>query len=181
MRIIGLSGSPSASSRSASLLRLAQGRLRQAGHDVDAISLRDLPAAALLSADARDPALRAALDAVARADAVIVSTPIYKAAYSGLLKTFLDLLPQDGLRGRTVLPLATGGSLAHLLALDYALRPVLSALGARDVLDPVFATDTQLVPRPDGGHQPDEALRARLERVMAPLMDQASRALRCSA
>ena len=57
---------------------------------------------------------------------VIVATPIYKAAYSGLLKVFLDLLPAEALRGKTVLPLASGGSVAHLLALDYALKPVLS-------------------------------------------------------
>lgn len=64
-------------------------------------------------------------------DALVVATPIYQAAYSGLLKTFLDLLPQHAFAGKPVLPLATGGSPAHVLALDYALRPVLTALGAQ--------------------------------------------------
>ncbi|WP_204272820.1 NAD(P)H-dependent oxidoreductase, partial [Escherichia coli] len=81
--------------------------------------------------DVREPAIAAAVLAVEQADLVVVSTPIYKAAYSGLLKVFLDLLPPDALRGKLVLPLATGGSPAHVLALDYALKPVLSALGAR--------------------------------------------------
>jgi FMN reductase len=61
---------------------------------------------------------------------VVVATPVYKAAYSGLLKVFLDVLPQTALKGKLVLPLATGGSPHHMLALDYALRPVLQSLGA---------------------------------------------------
>ena len=101
-----------------------------------------------------------AVASVHAADVVVVATPIYKAAYSGLLKTFLDLLPQDALRGKTVLPLATGGSAAHLLALDYALKPVLAALGARDILDGVFATDAQLVRAEAGRLRADAALAA---------------------
>ena len=61
---------------------------------------------------------------------MVVSTPVYKAAYSGVLKVFLDLLPQFGLAGKVVLPLVTGGTASHVLAIDYALRPVLLALGA---------------------------------------------------
>jgi FMN reductase len=55
---------------------------------------------------------------------------VYKAAYTGLLKAFLDLLPQYALAGKTVLPLVTGGTSAHVLAVDYALRPVLASMGA---------------------------------------------------
>ena len=67
----------------------------------------------------------ASLAQVANAQLIVVATPVYKAAYSGLLKVFLDLLPQTALAGKTVLPLATGGSPHHMLALDCALRPVL--------------------------------------------------------
>jgi FMN reductase len=49
---------------------------------------------------------------------------VYKAAYSGLLKTLLDLLPQCALAGKVVLPVVTCGSPAHVLAIDYALRPL---------------------------------------------------------
>jgi SsuE family FMN reductase len=68
------------------------------------------------------------------AAALIVSTPIYKAAYTGALKALLDILPPAALDGKVVLPIATGGSFAHLLAIEYALKPVLSALGATDLL-----------------------------------------------
>ena len=142
MSIVALSGSPSAHSRSTALLRHVLGRFPDAVGRAE-IVLRDLPPAALVRAQFDDPAIRRATEQVAAARLVVIATPIYKASYSGLLKTFLDLLPQDALRGKTVLPLGTGGSAAHLLALDYALRPVLAALGARHVLDSVYAVDTQ--------------------------------------
>ena len=135
----------------------------------DDVLVRDLPAEALLAADVQHPAIAAAVQAVEAAELVIVSTPIYKAAYSGLLKVFLDLLPPDALRGKLVLPLATGGSPAHFLALDYALKPVLSALGARHVLDGVFATDAQLRRHEAGGYVPEPDLIARLDRALAPI------------
>lgn len=171
MNILSISGSPSARSRSAWLLQLAQTRLENSADAVAGLSLRELPAEALLSAKVTDLALQTAIESVARADLLIISTPIYKAAYSGLLKAFLDVLPQDALRGKTVLPLATGGSLAHLLALDYALRPVLAALGARHILDGVFATDAQLTPHEAGGYVPDVALVQRLDRAIAGLIE----------
>ena len=144
MKIVGILGSPTADSRSASLLGVALSRLQPITSSFHLVSIRELPAEAVLHAQLGHAALRTAVQAVVEADVVIVATPIYKAAYSGLLKVFLDLLPAEALRGKTVLPLASGGSVAHLLALDYALKPVLSALGARDILDAVFATDAQI-------------------------------------
>jgi FMN reductase len=93
----------------------------------------DLPAAALLRADVTHPSIRSAVAAVDLADALVVGTPVYKASFSGLLKTFLDVLPQKALVGKTVLPLASGGTIAHLLSIDYALRPVLLSLCPRHV------------------------------------------------
>lgn len=170
MHITSISGSPSERSRSAWLTQFALTRLEGIARRSEHITLRDLPAGPLLGAQAGDPAIARALDAVAAAQLVIVGTPIYKAAYAGLLKVFLDLLPPDGLRGKTVLPLATGGSPAHLLALDYALKPVLSALGARHVLDGVFATDAQLQRHESGGYVPEPDLLARLDRALAPVV-----------
>ena len=97
--------------------------------------------------------------------------PIYKAACSGLLKVFLDLLPSDILRGKSVLPLATGGSPGHLLAIDYALKPVLGALGARHIVDAVYVLDEQLVPHETLGYVPDEAIVERLDRALQGLAD----------
>ena len=169
MHIVSLSGSPSWRSRSRSLLQLAQTRLEANATTSREIAVRELPSAALLDADTRAEPIRRAIEHIQRADLLLVATPIYKAAYSGLLKLFLDLLPPDTLRGKTVLPLATGGSLAHFLSLDYALKPVLAALGARDILDGVYATDAQLVPHESGGFVPDDGLVERLDRALQPL------------
>lgn len=121
------------------------------GHRLGKLHVRDLPAQALLHADFGDAAIERAVALVAEADALVIATPVYKAAYSGILKAFLDLLPQDGLAGKLVLPLATGGSQSHLLALDYALRPVLAALSARHVLASIYATSEQLEWHADSG------------------------------
>jgi FMN reductase len=169
MNIVAISGSPSQRSRSSWLLQLAQTRLEGSASTSSLITVRELPSAALLDADARAEPIRRAIEHVQRADLLLVATPIYKAAYSGLLKLFLDLLPADSLRSKTVLPLATGGSLAHFLALDYALKPVLAALGARDILDGVYATDAQLAPHESGGFVPDDGLVERLDRALQPL------------
>ncbi|RAG80546.1 FMN reductase (NADPH) [Streptacidiphilus pinicola] len=139
--LVVISGSPSRTSRTAPLAGHLAHRLSLRGFDVEHLDLRSLPPDALLEADVRHPEVRRALDSIAAAEGVVVATPVYKASYTGLLKAFLDLLPQDGLAGKTVLPLATGGTIAHLLSIDYALRPVLTALTARHVVGGVFLLD----------------------------------------
>lgn len=169
MGILLIAASPAASSRSAALLAAAGLELERLGLEPRVLNLRSLPAEALMLADARDAEVKEALTQVAEARAIVIATPIYKAAYSGLLKIFLDVLPQDALRGKSVLPMATGGSTSHLLALDYALQPVLTALGARDVLDAVFAADAQLNWRDDGLCELDADIRGRVDRAARDL------------
>ena len=166
MKIVGILGSPSVSSRSGTRLNHAQAALQDVATRLRTITVRELPAEALLHAQFDHPLIRQALHQVHEAQVVLVSTPIYKAAYSGLLEAFLDLLPQEGLREKTVIPLAAGGSIAHLLALDYALKPVLSALGARDILDPVFATDLQIPKHDTEGYRPLPEVEERLARTL---------------
>lgn len=149
--IVTIAGSPSSASSSDALLSHVTRRILRAGHAVTPLVLRDLPATALLSADLTDPKIAAAVAAVEIADAVVVVSPVYKAAYSGLLKVFLDLLPQFAFRGKSVLPLVTGGSPAHVLAVDYALRPVLNSLGAAHVGQGWFVLASHVKVFPDGG------------------------------
>jgi FMN reductase len=142
--IVAISGSPSAPSRSAALAAHVSRDLRARGFELAAINVRDLPAHALVTANAQDPEISAAAALVARADAIVIATPIYKAAYTGVLKSFLDLLPQFAFAGKVVLPLATGGSIAHVLAIDYGLRPVLTSLGAQHVVNGLFVLDKMI-------------------------------------
>jgi FMN reductase len=148
--ILSVSGSPSATSRTARLLRHLDDRLRLQGHEVVPLDVRTLPADALLGADFGHPAITGAAALFQRSDGVVIGTPVYKAAYSGLLKSLLDLLPQFALTDKTVLPLATGGSTAHVLAIDYALRPVLSSMGASHIVPGWFTLDKDITVADDG-------------------------------
>lgn len=169
MSVLLLSGSPSTSSSGARLLQLIGERLALHGHRCSTVHVRDLPPQALLHADVGDELIAGAIAQVEQADAVVVVTPVYKASYTGLLKAFLDLLPQDGLRGKLVLPLATGGSQSHMLVLDYALRPVLASMDARFILPGIYATSDQLPWTADAGLVPHPAIAARVTRGVAQL------------
>jgi len=85
------------------------------------------------------PTLQTAIDAVTGADGLIVASPIFNASYSGLFKTFFDVIEHDSLEGRPVLLAATGGTARHSLALEHALRPLFSYLGADTVRTAVYA------------------------------------------
>jgi FMN reductase len=85
------------------------------------------------------PALGAVLGTVVSADALIVVTPVFSASYSGLFKTFFDVLGKDALDGKPVLIAATAGTARHSLVLDHALRPLFTYLRAVVVPTGVFA------------------------------------------
>jgi NAD(P)H-dependent FMN reductase len=73
----------------------------------------------------------------------------------------MDLLPQ--LTGKIVLPLAVGGSLAHVLAIDYAMRSILSSLNARHITGGLFFLDKQLERTEDGGVTIEAGMKDKLE------------------
>ena len=85
------------------------------------------------------PGLDAALEAVRRADGLIAVTPVFSASYSGLFKTFFDVLDDGALDGKPVLIAATAGTARHSLVLDHALRPLFAYLHAVVVPTGVFA------------------------------------------
>jgi FMN reductase len=85
------------------------------------------------------PALAATIDAVRRADALIAVTPVFSASYSGLFKTFFDVLDEGTLDGKPVLMAATAGTARHSLVLEHALRPLFAHLRAVVVPTGVFA------------------------------------------
>lgn len=180
--ILLLAGSPSEPSRSAALLDAVAQRLgvhrgpnHHAAFHIERLSVRDLHAPALVLADWNHPQIVAALAQVARAQLIVVATPVYKAAYSGLLKVFLDLLPQTALASKTVLPLATGGSPHHMLALDYALRPVLQSLAARHILPGVYATDAQIPKDQDNIYSLSPDIAQRLDEAVSNLLTEGLR------
>jgi FMN reductase len=100
------------------------------------------------------------------ADGLIAVSPIFNASYSGLFKVFFDIIEQDGLRGMPVLIGATGGTPRHSLALDHALRPLLSYLGAVVVPTGVYASAEDWG---QGGLPADADLAHRIDRAAAEL------------
>ncbi len=85
------------------------------------------------------PELAAAQAALRAADGVVVVTPVFSASYSGLFKTFFDVLGAGALDGTPVLVAATAGTARHSLVLEHALRPLFAYLHAVVVPTGVFA------------------------------------------
>jgi FMN reductase len=133
--ITGGLSQPSSSRLLADQLGAATDRaLRLAGDqaDIEVIELRELAhdlANNLLTGFAAGE-LATAIHRVANAEAVIAVTPIFSASYSGLFKTFFDVLEEGVLAGKPVLIGATGGTARHSLALEFAVRPMFVYLKA---------------------------------------------------
>lgn len=88
------------------------------------------------------PALETAINTVVSADALIAVTPIFSTSYSGLFKSFIDVLDPDALTGKPVLIGANAGTPRHSLAIDYAIRPLFAYLHAEAVSTGVFAASS---------------------------------------
>jgi MsuE subfamily FMN reductase len=114
--------------------------------ETEVLELRDF---ALEFCDGRSPDdynddTRRALTLVEEADAYLVATPVYRASYTGALKNFFDLIPNDPrgsdpLRGKVVGLLATGGSDHHYLVLEHQLRPLFGFFGAYTPARAIYA------------------------------------------
>ena len=103
--------------------------LRDLAHDITNNLLTGFPSAKL----------QEAVDAVTAADGLIAVTPIFTASYSGLFKSFFDVVDNTAITGLPVLIAATGGTPRHSLALDHAVRPLFSYLRAPVLPTSVFA------------------------------------------
>ncbi|WP_043686201.1 FMN reductase [Streptomyces xylophagus] len=121
--------------------RLAAAVDRHTPVDIQVVELRDLAVEIAHNFTNGFPgrSLAAVLDAVTEADGLIVVTPVFSASYSGLFKSFFDVLDKDALAGKPVLIAATGGSARHSLVLDHALRPLFAYLRAVVVPTGVYA------------------------------------------
>ena len=171
MHVVLLSGSPAARSRTEVLLEHVSQRLRAQHVEVTLLRVRDFPAEDLLHARFDSPAVQRLQTVVASADGLVVATPVYKASITGALKVLLDLLPERALAHKVILPLASGGSPAHLLAVDYALKPVLAALKAQEMLQGVFAVDKQIAyAEGERAAQLDSELAERLDESVEQLL-----------
>ncbi|MDX2593556.1 MULTISPECIES: CE1759 family FMN reductase [Streptomyces] len=142
MRLVVVSAGLSAPSATRLLGdRLATAVDRHTPVDTQVIELRDLAVeiAHNFTNGFAGTNLAAAQEAVAGADGLIVVTPVFSASYSGLFKSFFDVLDKDALAGKPVLIAATGGTARHSLVLEHALRPLFAYLRAVVVPTAVYA------------------------------------------
>jgi FMN reductase len=135
-------------------LRVQVVELRDLAHDIANHLLTGFPPAEE----------KEALDAVTAADGLIAVTPIFTASYSGLFKSFFDVLDKDALTDKPVVIAATAGTARHSLALDHALRPMFAYLHAAVIPTAVFAASDDW-----GADSADGTLRSRITRAASEL------------
>lgn len=125
------------------LASAARQRLESRGHEVtvEVVELREVAHDVTdhLLAGFPSVRLRAALDGVVAADGLVAVSPVFTASYSGLFKSFFDVLDDDALAGKPVLAAATGGTERHSLVLEHALRPMFAYLRSVVVPTGVYA------------------------------------------
>ncbi|MFD5766992.1 FMN reductase [Streptomyces sp. NPDC127049] len=148
------------------LVQAARYRLAEQEYavDVEVVEVRDLAVdiAKHLVTGFPSEALGKAIDAVTGADGVIAVTPVFTASYSGLFKSFFDLIDPAALTGTPVLLGATGGTARHSLVLDHALRPLFAYLRARVAPTAVYAASEDWG---SGGDEYTEGLPHRITRA----------------
>ena len=113
------------------------------------------------------PTLQAAIDQVTGGDGLIVASPIFNASYSGLFKTFFDVLDKDALTGKPTLLGATAGTARHSLVLEHAMRPLFAYLRAVVAPTAVFAASEDWA----GGDGTSRGLAERVDRAAGELAD----------
>lgn len=133
--------------------------LRDVAHDVVNAMLTGFP-----SGD-----LRRVIESVTGADGLIAVSPIFTTSYSGLFKSFVDILDKESLAGTPVLLGATGGTTRHALALEYSMRPLFTYLHADVTRTSVFAATEDWAGVADQSNQLPERIR-RAGRELAELV-----------
>jgi FMN reductase len=141
--IVLVTGSPSPTSRSSFISAAVAKHASGAGIATRSFSIRDFDPGDVLFGRSDAPAVGEFLRAVAQASAIVLSTPVYKATYSGGLKSVVDLIPADGLIGKAALGIATARLAAHAQGVDRAYRDLFVFFRARG-LDTLFLHDDQV-------------------------------------
>ncbi|MEB7452006.1 NADPH-dependent FMN reductase [Lysinibacillus sphaericus] len=164
-----INGSNSKSSRVMAIHEKVKNHLMAQGVEVHSNCIHELPAVDLITANFASESIQLENKWIEEVQIVVILTPIYKASFTGILKTYLDLLPQKALHGKVILPIAVGGSIGHLLALEYALKPVLAVLGATSISHSVYIVDKQIIRLDEGGFAIEEEAISRLEAELEQL------------
>lgn len=166
-----IAGGHKIDSRLTGILEFATSYLEENKVEFEVIQVHQLPSQALITADFMNEDIAVARQKVEESKGVIVLSPVFQASYSGIIKTFLDLLPMKSLREKTILPLMLGGSYAHLLVMDYALKPVIANLGATNILTGAYVMDAQIAKEENNTYTLDEDAKVRITSQLMQLVE----------
>lgn len=143
-KITIISGSPNKKSRVNGLVDYAAKLLIDHGYEVSIIQVATLPAEDVMYAHFGSKAILEANAQVAEATGIIIVSPVYKTTLTGLVKAYIDLLPQKGLEHKIVATYLVGATISNLLSIDYGVKPILASMGAHCFAKNVFAVDHQI-------------------------------------
>lgn len=153
-------------------------RLAERGVDaeIEVVELRDTARDVTnnLIAGFPSPSLAAVIESVTQADGLIAVSPIFTTSYSGLFKSFFDVIDPTALEAMPVLIGATGGTERHSLALEYAMRPLFTYLHGIVVPTSVYAAS------PDWAGATHAGLQERIERAANEFAELVARSERSS-
>jgi FMN reductase len=164
LELLAINGSPSATSKTHALVRLA---VELGGGD--ALDIGTIDADALLFRGGHS-SLDAAIARIAGARCLVLATPVYRATYSGLLKLLLDHLPENALVGKACVLAATAAAPTHFLSLDTGLRAAVASLQGWSVPSVLYATSSDF----DEAGRPGD----RAREVLARALEEASQVTR---
>lgn len=160
-RLVGFSGNTHRPSKTRTLVEtIAAAAAERAQLDIRLFDIVDA-GPGLGSAWTRDglslPARRV-IEAIENADALVIGSPVYKGAYSGLFKHVFDLVDPQALANKPVILAATGGGLRHALVVEHALRPLFGFFGALSLPTSIYASDADF----RDGEVADDGVRQRV-------------------
>ncbi len=145
MSVLFIHGSSNFKSRTTSVISHFKNTYKNNGIKTQLVTPADIPANDLIHYQFQSNSIIQFQKAVSDSEIIVISTPIYQGSFAGTLKLLLDLIPQKGLSNKIIIPVATGGSIAHLLAIEYALNPVLSNIGAETILPGIYGTNQDFI------------------------------------
>jgi FMN reductase len=168
--VVLIAGSPQPQSRSSRVLQSLDERLARAGIRSKTYGLSDFVAEDLVFARTKALAVQQYLADIQSASAVLFSTPVYKATYSGGLKLLLDLIPPEALRGRSVLAIATARVERHLTGVQRAFEELYRFFDVGLALPSVLLLDEQVRLEPARGVVYEHAAESAIDTAATALL-----------
>lgn len=128
MDVLIISGSPFRNSKLDKVLEKIKQDIQVNDLSVKQYHIKDFTASELYNLEFNCEKIKEFHRDIARCNAIVIGSPVYKAAISGVLKTLMDLVPERAFQNKIVFPVMLGGTQAHLLAIETSLKPLIHIL-----------------------------------------------------